>query len=72
VEERDEKTGSDPEIESHRWKKGIKATDEAPAQDSDEDVEAHRATTARAAAATDEPGSDESDDVELHRKKTLK
>lgn len=70
MEDRDEKTGSDPEIESHRWKKGMKATDEAPAQDSDEDVEAHRTTTA--ARATDEPGSDDSDDVELHRKKTLK
>jgi hypothetical protein len=67
VEDRDEKTGTDPEIEAHRRRIKLKATDEGPVEDSDDDVEAHRTTTA--ARATDEPGSDESDDVELHRKK---
>jgi hypothetical protein len=67
VEDRDEKTGTDPEIEAHRRRIKIKATDEGPVEDSDDDVEAHRTTTA--ARATDEPGSDDSDDVELHRKK---
>jgi hypothetical protein len=60
VEDRDEKTGTDPEIEAHRWKKA-KANDEGP-MDGD-DVEAHKKK------ATSEPGSDESDDVELHRKR---
>lgn len=67
MEDRDEKTGTDPEIEAHRRRIKIKATDEGPVEDSDDDVEAHRTTTA--ARATDEPGSDDSDDVELHRKK---
>lgn len=67
MEDRDEKTGTEPEIEAHRRRIKIKATDEGPVEDSDDDVEAHRTTTA--ARATDEPGSDESDDVELHRKK---
>ena len=66
MEDRDEKTGTDPEIEAHRRRIKIKATDEGPLEDSDDDVEAHRTTTA--ARATDEPGSDDSDDVELHRK----
>jgi hypothetical protein len=66
VEDRDEKTGTDPEIEAHRRRIKLKATDEGPVEDSDDDVEAHRTTTA--ARATDEPGSDDSDDVELHRK----
>lgn len=65
MEERDEKTGTDPEIEAHRRKKVISAIDEGPKEG--DDVEAHRTTTT--ASATDEPGSDESDDVELHRKK---
>lgn len=67
MEDRDEKTGTDPEIEAHRRRIKLKATDEGPVEDSDDDVEAHRTTTA--ARATDEPGSDDSDDVELHRKK---
>lgn len=71
MEDRDEKTGTDPEIEAHRRKKGMKANDEGPVEDSDDDVEAHRTTTT-AARGADAPGGDESDDVELHKKFRLK
>jgi hypothetical protein len=60
VEERDEKTGSDPGIE-------ISAIDEGPKEG--DDVEGHKRFKLK---ATSEPGSDDSDDVEVHRKKTLK
>ena len=50
MEDRDEKTGTDPEIEAHRRKKVLKAneepTPEESAKDEDEkDVELHRTTT---------------------------
>jgi hypothetical protein len=63
VEDRDEKTGTDPEIEAHRRKHVVRASDE----DSGEDVEAHKKPKLK---ATDEPET-ESDDVELHRKSKL-
>ena len=58
MEDRDEKKGSDPEIEAHR-RKVLKASDEGP---KDEDVEAHK----RKIKASDDPGSEPDDDVELH------
>lgn len=65
MEDRDEKTGTDPEIEAHRRKPPVvRASDE----ESGDDVEAHKKPKLK---ATDEPGSDDSDDVELHRKNKL-
>jgi hypothetical protein len=55
VEDRDEKTGTDPEIEAHRrGGKAAKATEEAPKEDE----------------TSEASGGDESD-VELHRKTKL-
>jgi hypothetical protein len=57
VEDRDEKTGSDPEIEAHRRGRGPRATDEAP----------------EGAAATGETTDEDEPDVELHKfKKSTK
>jgi hypothetical protein len=51
VEDREEKTGSDPELEAHRKKRLLKASDEASAEAPEEekgedkgDVELHRKT----------------------------
>jgi hypothetical protein len=50
VEDRDEKTGTDPEIEAHRRKKVLKANEEPTPEDSakdedEKDVELHTTTT---------------------------
>lgn len=65
--EKDEKTGTDPEIEAHRRKKGIKAVDEGPVEGEGDDVEAHKRIKLKASS---EPGGEDSDDVELHRTTT--
>jgi hypothetical protein len=65
VEDRDEKTGTDPEIETHRKRGPLPRTnEEAPVEDSDEDVEAHKRRDKKLTDERDESGSD---DVELHR-----
>ena len=68
MEDRDEKTGSEPEIEAHR-RRTLKANEEVSTEDQGDDVEAHRR---KAAKANDEPGDASTDDVELHRRKATK